>query len=102
MSGPFLEELWVKNPKHVCSEGKDLRTLIHRLWLHLAGSNDYGKRSKSSCSRLPTTPSPTGPTSIVSVIEKEPGEPPQGPSKELSLSESQNDRGRRNCENGLY
>ena len=31
MSGPFLEELWVENAKHVCSEGKDARTFTHRL-----------------------------------------------------------------------
>lgn len=59
-------------------------------------------RRQSPWPRLLETPSQTSPTCVLSVLDKEPGELHQGPSKEHSLSESQNDSSGRDCGNGLY
>lgn len=59
-------------------------------------------RETSSWSRFFETPSQTSHTSVLSILDKEPQELRQGPSKEHYLSESQNDRGERDCGNDLY
>lgn len=59
-------------------------------------------RKTSSLSRFLETPSQTSHTSVLSALDKEPKELCQDPSKEHYLYESQNDKGERDCENGLY
>lgn len=47
VSGSFLEEPWVENPKHVCSEAKISEYLYICPWLHLAEGNDMGREKGS-------------------------------------------------------
>lgn len=78
-----MDELWVENPKHVRSEGKDLRTFVHMLLATFTGGKDHRKGDKGPCSRLADTPSQTSPTSVLSVLHKEPGRLPQSPRSPL-------------------